>query len=52
MPAKQVREVNDTLVAMTKRLNDAYIRNRARYLADLQPADDIARILAQQHPAP
>jgi len=50
VPAKQVREVDDNLIAMTKRLNDAYIRNRARYHAGFHPADDIARTLAQQHP--
>jgi len=45
VPAKQVREVNDTLVAMTKRLNDAYIRNRARYQADFHPVDAVAKTI-------
>lgn len=43
VPAKQAREVTDTLLAMTNRLQTNYVRNRARYLEGLTPVDAAAR---------
>jgi len=43
IPAKQVREANETLLAMTNRLQQSYLRNRQRYLEGLTPVDASAR---------
>lgn len=43
IPAKQVREANETLLAMTNRLQQSYVRNRQRYLEGLTPVDASAR---------
>lgn len=43
IPAKQVREANEDLLAMTNRLQQSYLRNRGRYLEGLTPVDASAR---------
>lgn len=43
IPAKQAREVNENLLAMTNRLQQSYVRNRQRYLEGLTPVDASAR---------
>lgn len=48
IPAKQVREANETLLAMTNRLQTSYVRNRGNYLEGLTPVDDLAKAAMAQ----
>lgn len=42
IPAKQLREADERLLTMTKRLAAGYANNAQKYLAGLTPVDDIA----------
>ena len=42
IPAKQLREADERLLTMTKRLATGYANNATKYLAGLTPVDDIA----------
>lgn len=45
IPAKQIKDVDDNLHQMTRRLGEAYASNRATYLEGLEPLDDAAKRL-------
>jgi len=48
IPAKQLREADERLLEMTKRLAQGYSNNRGKYLAGLTPLDDIAKAFMRQ----